>query len=173
MSQEIEVRTGGVDDVDELRPVWLAVHRHHAATMPELAPYVDDDASWRERRALYIALLDQSATLLVTAVHGPDVVGYGMVRVLSAAESWVADTWVTGPLLGEIESLGVLPGYRGAGLGSRILDHLESHLQRLGVDDVILGVLPGNAAALRLYRARGYRPTWTYLSRFADRPDRA
>lgn len=171
MSRTTEVRSGVVDDVDALRPVWLAVHRHHAATMPELAPYVDDDTSWRERRALYIALLDQPATLLVTAVDGPDVVGYGMVRVLSAAESWVADTWVTGPLLGEIESLGVLPDYRGAGLGSRILDRLEQHLRQLGVHDVILGALPGNTAALRLYRARGYRPTWTYLSRFSDRGD--
>lgn len=172
MRHAIEVREAGEDDLEALRPVWLAVHRHHAATMPELGPYVDDDVSWRERRALYVELLDQPATQLVVAVDGPYIVGYGLVRVLPAAASWVADTWVTGALLGEIESLGVLPGFRGAGVGTRILDRLESHLRRLGVEDVVLGVLPGNTAALRLYRARGYRPTWTYLSRFADRDDR-
>jgi ribosomal protein S18 acetylase RimI-like enzyme len=30
-------------------------------------------------------------------------------------------------------------------------------------------VLPGNAAAIRLYERRGYRPTWLYLSRFDGR----
>jgi ribosomal protein S18 acetylase RimI-like enzyme len=30
-------------------------------------------------------------------------------------------------------------------------------------------VLAGNEDALRLYRRRGFRPTWLYLSRFAGR----
>ena len=38
-----------------------------------------------------------------------------------------------------------------------------------GVDDLILGVLPGNDAAIRLYERHGYRRTWTYPSRFAGR----
>jgi ribosomal protein S18 acetylase RimI-like enzyme len=33
----------------------------------------------------------------------------------------------------------------------------------------MLGVLPGNADAIRLYQRRGYRPTWTYLSRLEGR----
>jgi len=37
------------------------------------------------------------------------------------------------------------------------------------VDDLILGVLPGNDAAIRLYERHGYRRTWTYPSRFAGR----
>jgi ribosomal protein S18 acetylase RimI-like enzyme len=33
----------------------------------------------------------------------------------------------------------------------------------------VLGVLPGNVDAIRLYERRGFRPTWLYLSRFAGR----
>lgn len=54
-------------------------------------------------------------------------------------------------------------------MGSELLERLESHLSTLGVDDVILGALAGNADAIRLYERRGYRPTWLYLSRFAGR----
>ncbi len=36
--------------------------------------------------------------------------GYGLAPVVPAADSWTADTWQTGALIGEIESLGALPG---------------------------------------------------------------
>ena len=39
----------------------------------------------------------------------------------------------------------------------------------LGVVDQVIGVLPGNVDAIRLYERRGFRPTWLYLSRFAGR----
>jgi GNAT superfamily N-acetyltransferase len=52
---------------------------------------------------------------------------------------------------------------------SQLLDQLERHLTNLGVDDLILGVLPGNRDAIRLYEGRGYPPTWMYLSRFHGR----
>ena len=49
------------------------------------------------------------------------------------------------------------------------MDAVERELAALGVDDLILGVLPGNDDARRLYERRGFRPTWMYLSRFAGR----
>ena len=33
----------------------------------------------------------------------------------------------------------------------------------------MIGVLPGNDGAVRMYERRGYRPTWMYLSRFDGR----
>jgi ribosomal protein S18 acetylase RimI-like enzyme len=80
-----------------------------------------------------------------------------------------ATTWVTGPRIGEIESLVVLPEHRGRGLGSELLDRLERELRDQGVSDLVIGVLPGNDGAIRLYERRGYRPTWMYLSRFEGR----
>ena len=88
---------------------------------------------------------------------------------MPAEETWVADTWVTGPRVGEIESLGVLPEHRGRGIGSRLLEGLDAALREAGVADVVLGVLPGNAGAIRLYERHGFAPTWLYLSRFDGR----
>ena len=64
----------------------------------------------------------------------------------------------------------MLPEHRGGGIGSALLDALDREFAAGGVEDVILGVLPGNTDAQRLYERRGFRPTWLYLSRFAGRP---
>jgi ribosomal protein S18 acetylase RimI-like enzyme len=88
---------------------------------------------------------------------------------MPAGDTWVADTWQTGDRIGEIESLAVLPSHRGRGIGTQLLAGLERELRAIGVRDLIIGVLPGNEAAIRLYQRHGYRPTWSYLSRFTGR----
>ena len=167
---ELLVDVGGVADLDRLEPLWLAVHRRHQAAMPELAPYVSDAESWRERRALYQRLFATYEPILLLVRDGDRPVGYGLAYAMPAADGWLADTWVTGERVGEIESLGVLPEYRGRGLGTRLLRELEDRLREQGVTDLVLGVLPGNTDARRLYERLGYRPTWLYLSRLEGRP---
>jgi ribosomal protein S18 acetylase RimI-like enzyme len=169
MTTQWQVRTGSAADLDLVGPLWVAVHHQHAETMPQLAPYVSDDETWRVRRALYEELLVKPDTLLLIASVDDTFIGYGLAHVMPVDDSWISDTWVTGPRIGEIESLSVLPQYRGSGLGSELLDRLEQHLQAIGVEDLILGALPGNTDAIRLYQRRGYQPTWLYLSRFGGR----
>ena len=169
MTNAPELRTGTAGELPLLEPLWVAVHHRHAQTMPHLAPYVSDGDTWAIRSALYRELLAKPDTLLLLAFDGESAVGYGVAHVLPVDDSWIPDTWQTGASIGEIESLSVLPEYRGSGLGSLLLDRLETHLRARGAQDLILGVLPGNAAAIRLYERRGYQPTWLYLSRFEGR----
>jgi ribosomal protein S18 acetylase RimI-like enzyme len=169
MTPEWQVRTGGAADLGLVGPLWVAVHHQHAQTMPQLAPYVSDDETWRVRRVLYEELLAKTDTMLLLAFAGDAAVGYGLAHVLPVDETWVPDTWKTSSRIGEIESLSVLPEYRGSGLGSELLNRLEQHLHSIGVKDLILGALPGNSDAIRLYERRGYQQTWLYLSRFEGR----
>lgn len=165
----VTLARGSAADLPALEPLWVSVHHRHADSMPELAPYVSDAATWAARRALYDELVAKPGTVLVLARAGDELVGYGLAHVMPPAETWIGDTWATGERIGEIESVAVLPGHRGQGIGTRLLDELETALAADGVEDLILGVLPGNAAAIRLYERRGYRPTWTYLSRLRGR----
>lgn len=169
MANDWQLRPAGAHDLDLVKPLWVAVHHRHATTMPQLAPYLSDDETWRVRRSLYEELLAKPDTLLLIAFVGGAAVGYGLAHVLPVDETWIADTWVTGSRIGEIESLSVLPQFRGSGLGSELLQRLEDHLGAQGVEDLILGALAGNHDALRLYERRGYQPTWLYLSRFQGR----
>jgi ribosomal protein S18 acetylase RimI-like enzyme len=164
------LRQAGTEALDALKPLWLAVHAAHRTSMPDLAPYVEDAVSWRERRKLYDELLRKPDTLLLLAHDQHDLVGYGLAHVARATDTWIGDTWATGERIGEIESLSVAPAHRGRGLGDCLLRALQAHLRAQGIEDLIIGLLPGNRGALRLYERHGYRPTWTYLSRFHDRP---
>jgi ribosomal protein S18 acetylase RimI-like enzyme len=160
---------GTRSDIPALEPLWVAVHHVHQASMPELAPYVTDTETWRERRTLYEELFDRPDTFLLLARIDDALVGYALGWVADTAEGWVADTWRVGDRVSELESISVLPEHRGAGIGSRLLGDVDEEFARLGVEDVIIGVLPGNTDARRLYERRGFKPTWIYLSRFAGR----
>lgn len=165
----VEISRGSAADVPALGPLWVEVHHQHAESMAELAPYVSDATTWAEHRKVYEGVMGRPGSILLLARVGEELVGYGMVHVFPAAGSFLVDTWATGPRIGEIETLAVRPGRRGEGIGGRLLDGLEEALAADGVEDLILGVLPGNEGARRLYERRGYRPTWMYLSKLAGR----
>lgn len=165
----VEFRVGSLADLPSLEPLWVAVHHRHIQTMPELAPYVDDAQTWAVRGALYAELLAKPDSVLLLASVGGVLAGYGLAHVTPAQDTWTADTWRTGARVGEIESLGVLEPFRGHGIGTLLLDGLEERLRADGVEDLVIGVVPGNTAAIRLYQRRGFLPTFLYLSRFAAR----
>src|SRR5712675_2274634 len=131
MTPEWQVRTGGAADLGLVRPLWVAVHHQHAQTMPQLAPM---SATMRRGgcRGCYTRSCSPRPTpLLLLAFVGDAAVGYGLAHVLPVDETWIPDTWKTSSRIGEIESLSVLPEYRGSGLGSELLNRLEQHLHAL------------------------------------------
>jgi hypothetical protein len=93
---QIEVSRGSAADLPLLEPLWVSVHHQHAESMPELAPYVDDERTWAERGALYAELLAKPDTILLVARSATGLVGYGLAHVMAAAGTWTADTWQTG-----------------------------------------------------------------------------
>ena len=165
----LEIVQGTAADVPRLEPLWVAVHHVHQESMPELAPYVSDAETWEELRRHYEELFAKPDTELLLALDGGELVGYALTHVLAAAETFIPDTWRTGERIGELESLSVAPSHRGKGIGGALLDAVDSSFEARGVRDVIVGALPGNEGALRLYERRGFRPTWLYLSRFEGR----
>jgi ribosomal protein S18 acetylase RimI-like enzyme len=169
--KEFAVDLGHITDLGLLEPLWVAVHHQHQQAMPALAPYVTDADTWRERRALYQQLFTEHDPVLLLGRHDDQVVGYGLGYTMPVTGTWLADTWTTGARIGEIESLSVLPEYRGQGLGSKLLEQLHERLQEQGASDFIIGALPGNKHAIRLYQRHGYTPTWLYLSRLQGRDE--
>ena len=67
---------------------------------------------------------------------------------------------------GEIKRMWVDPAWRGAGLGARMLRHLEGEARRLGHTTVVLDTNATLTTAIALYERAGYRPT----SRYNDNP---
>jgi ribosomal protein S18 acetylase RimI-like enzyme len=63
--------------------------------------------------------------------------------------------------LGAIQNLGVVPGYRGMGLGEALLLKALRGFQLAGATRVYLEVTAQNVPAVRLYRKHGFRSTRT------------
>jgi ribosomal protein S18 acetylase RimI-like enzyme len=165
----LRIVEGSAQDIPALEPLWVGVHHVHEASMPELAPYVSDVETWAELRRHYEHVFEKPGTTLLLAYDGDDLVGYALSHVLAVADTFIPDTWRTAERIGELESLAVRESHRGQGIGSALLDAVDEAFAAQGIRDVIVGALASNEGAQRLYRRRGFRPTWLYMSRFEGR----
>lgn len=143
----------GRERLDDLRALWLALHRHHAeiASRPLVA---NASLSWARRRARYEAWLRASEAFILLAERGGQPLGYAVVHLQEGPD----DTYPLGERYAEIYSLSVAPAARGQGIGSALLDAVDERLHALGIEDVVVSAMVENSAALRLYASRGFIP---------------
>ena len=100
----LAIAVAGAERVDELEPLWLALHRHHREVAAQ--PVVDDDAaSWDRRRAWYLDMLAGGEDLVLIAERDGRPVGYAFLHLHAGPD----DTWPVGRRWGEVVSLSVCP----------------------------------------------------------------
>jgi ribosomal protein S18 acetylase RimI-like enzyme len=165
----VTVTHGGPADIDRLAPLWKQLHDVHQAVDPQLGPWVDGDTSWARRRELYEHCLSSPDAFLLLASRGDRLVGYVMVAVEPDGTRLWDDSWVVGEKVAELETIVLLPEERDRGLGSYLLDVVDAELGRRGIEDMVIGAVPGNRGAIELYERRGFELNWVILSRFASR----
>jgi ribosomal protein S18 acetylase RimI-like enzyme len=158
----ISIELAGADRVDEVRDLWLELHRHHRAVVGAIPLVADDEQSWLRRRALYLDRLQPGTGFLIIATQGAGVVGYAFVCV----EDGPDDTFPVGDRYAELYSLSVAPELRGRGIGTRLLDFVDDELAQRSIHDLKVAVMTGNEDAKRLYERRGLRAAETVLYRF-------
>jgi ribosomal protein S18 acetylase RimI-like enzyme len=149
-------------DLDDLEPLWGALLARHAEVW-SLLPMRDPDETWKRRRRQYEGWLADEGSFVLVARREEAPVGYIMVDVGEGDE-----TYLTGEREARIETLVVAAGERDAGLGGRLFDAAMLELERLGVDDLLVGHMHGNEAARRFYERRGFTPFVHLL--YARRP---
>lgn len=167
----MEIAPIGVDEIERLEPLWQLVHSQHQAVAPNDGPYVDAETTWRVRREVYRECLSGEGFALIATEGGADV-AYALVAITSDQALW-ADTWIVGARVAELESLAVVPEARGRGIGTLLLDDVDAELTRRGIGDMVIGAVAQNTEAIRLYERRGFRVSWTVLTRFASRSESA
>jgi ribosomal protein S18 acetylase RimI-like enzyme len=87
--------------------------------------------------------------VLVASVKG-HMVGY-VNPVIDGREGWIG-------------GLGIVPAYRGKGIGKTLMSAAEDFCRSRGVTGVSLEVIEGNVKAQRLYEKLGYVATRKYLT---------
>jgi ribosomal protein S18 acetylase RimI-like enzyme len=158
------VRRAGIERLDALAPLWIAMQEHHEAVAPpaltaEVARFREPADSWRRRRASYTSwFAADSAVLHVAEAGGGDLAGYAMVR-LSGGWSQLA----TPEAMAELESLSVAAAHRGRGVGTLLLSAVHADLRERGIEVMTLAVFAGNDPAARLYARHGMQPILTHM----------
>lgn len=160
MLEKVTVARAGVETVDDLRLLFIALHRHHRS-FGDL-PLVADDEAWRARRAAYRAWFAEGRALLFVASAGDTPVGYAFVVWHEGSD----DTFPLAPRYAEVYSLSVAEQARGDGVGGRLLDAVDAALADEGDPPLTIAVMAGNTDALRFYARRGLVPGEVLLYRF-------
>jgi GNAT superfamily N-acetyltransferase len=153
------IALAGLERVDELRPLWLQLHHHHAS-VSRVQPFVDDATSWTVRRKGYVEILGAGGFVLV-AEDDDGLSGYALVKIHEGGD----DSWALADRWGEVWTPVVDERRRGQGIGSALLDAVDAELASRGIHDLMIGVMEGNDAARRLYERRGLVPGWSQLYR--------
>jgi ribosomal protein S18 acetylase RimI-like enzyme len=158
------VRRAGIERLDALAPLWIAMQEHHEAVAPpaltaDVASFREHGDSWRRRRASYASWFAAgSAVLHVAEADDGELAGYAMVRL---AGGW--SQLATPEAMAELESLSVAAAHRGRGLGSLLLSAVHADLRERGIEVMTLAVFAGNEAAARLYARHGMQPVLTHM----------
>ena len=158
------IHRAGIERLDDLAPLWIAMQEHHEVVAPpeltaEVAPFREHADSWRRRRASYAAWFAAGNAVLHVAEDGDGVMaGYAMVR-LSGGWSQLA----TPEAMAELESLSISRAHRGRGLGSRLIAAVHDDLRERGIELLTLAVFAGNEPAARLYARFGMQPVLTHM----------
>ena len=149
----MKIVRAGAERIHDLQPLWESLSRHHAEVAPELAILGEvraDADSWAVRRELYEEWLkDPDAFVLIAESQG-EPVGYAVVELRGPEE-----TWATGDRVAQLETLAVLPGHRGRGIGSALVERMHEELRSLGVGHFVVSVIASNADAVRFYERLG------------------
>jgi ribosomal protein S18 acetylase RimI-like enzyme len=158
---EVEITLAGAERLDDLEPLWRALHARHRSVdghLATVAPFRSGEESWQRRRAHYERVLADPDTFLLLAERGRRPVGCALVRVGDTAA-----TLQLGERVAELDTISVLPDERGQGLGGRLMDAVYAELRRRGIGELELAVMAGNDDAVRFYERRGLVPYLTFM----------
>jgi len=147
MPSNLSHESGGPELLQELRPLWEELNRHHARVAPALADHLATVTF--ERR---ISLLRDRPRLQVELMR--DEEGQAVAYAFGSVDPHGR---------GELESIYVSPAQRGQGLGSELARRVLAWLRDCGAHPIRVTVAVGNERALPFYRELGFRTRATTL----------
>ena len=142
------VRLARPSDLGAALPLWRALHREHEALDARYRLADDAEARWT---ADFREWTRSAASRIWLGVREGQPVG-----LLTAHLYRPAPTYRPG-LVVHVSDLYVAPSARGAGLGSRLLDHARQWAEAEGAASLQAGVLAENAGGRDFWAVQGAR----------------
>ncbi len=142
---ELAIRDATAADAGAICRIYNQGIQDRVATLETEERTPEERAAWLEARG--------SRHPVLVVVAGDEVVGWGSLNVFNPRRAYdhVADF-----------SLYIERGWRGRGVGRRLLDALIARGRALGYHKLVLSAFPYNEAGLQVYRRAGFREIGTY-----------
>lgn len=164
-----DIRAGeGSRDLEALEPLWNALQQRHADVMPRLGPATpprSTAASWSRRRAKYEAWLAADETFFLLAEVDRQPVGYAFVTVGAESAGWATGRLAT------LETLSVLPDWRGSGVGGDLMEAVWRRLDGLEIEEMTITAVSSNTDSHRFYERHGFARS--FVTFYGRRPEEA
>lgn len=153
--ESVQFKRAAKESLEFLKPLWISLHNHHAEVAPQLGNTRTQEESWTIRRDEYINWFENPSTFTIVAELEKQLIGYAFIRIREAKSA----TWNITQQIAEIETLSVLPEYRGFGVGVGLLEHTFINLKEANILEVSLGVIASNQTAIDFYEKQGFTTT--------------
>ena len=140
--------------IDELRPLWEQLRRHHAERNGFFARQILS-LEWEERKSRFFQKGKTANFQTACEKKSGSLVGYCIATITPERD-------------GEVDSLVVDIRYRKAGIGSRLLERSLEWLASMNPADIDISVMAGNEEVLPLYAKYGFLPRSYTLKRKKD-----
>jgi ribosomal protein S18 acetylase RimI-like enzyme len=140
--------------LDELRPLWEDLLRHHLAVAAYRELVDDPQRSWERRQSWYHELLEHGGAYFVARDERERLLGYAMTQTVLGPD----DTFEVRGGIVEVITLVVAESSRAHGIGSALLATVREFAARQGIDTLKVAVMLGNIRAQSFYANAGFEP---------------
>ena len=153
---DLHIRKAENTDIPGILRLLSQVLEVHAGIRPDI--FVSGTTKYSPKE-LSVMLRDESRPVYVAAGGDVQVLGYAFCQVRQPP---FTSTMIPVTTL-FIDDFCVEEKARGQHIGRQLFAHVKDEARRLGCREITLNVWEGNDAALRFYRAMGFRPRETQM----------
>jgi ribosomal protein S18 acetylase RimI-like enzyme len=162
MKDSIKIQFCGEERIADLEPLWKALQQHHIEISANLGKTRTLEESWQMRLADYRIWIKEEASFILIAEDNGRPVGYAFVMAKKASTSFATpDDYM------DLQTLSILPEYRGQGVGDALMREMFRILRERGVTQMSLGVVATNDRAIKFYERYGlitkYLTLWGHI----------
>jgi ribosomal protein S18 acetylase RimI-like enzyme len=155
--EELVIRRAEQRDLAQVAPLAGELVRMHHETDPArflMIERVEEGYAWWLGREIA-----RAEAVVLVAARGAAIVGYAYGALEGRDFNLLLDAH------GAVHDIFVAAEARRHGVGRRLVEALVSALEALGAPRIVLSTMVGNAAAQRVFRACGFRPTMMEMTR--------
>ena len=146
----VTIKTIPLTAIGMIEGLWMELNRYHLECSADFKESFRDNTF--QKRCEHLAWIKEDQIRIEVAEDDGELVGYCFCTAKGGC--------------GEVESICIVPGYRGQGIGERFMENGLEWMRRKGCEKIDVSVVAGNELAFGFYEKFGFKLNETRLRIF-------